>query len=192
MKIFVAVCREKDFTVALEDRETIGRAMNMSFEQIEYLSSLRRGYAAIYAEGDNRPKCVKLPLIQSYYEKNRDEVIKEVKKKVYDIANGYDELILHHAGCSYCEQRCKCYKDVCAYIDANVVTDKVLEKWAVKKYAPRSFQAFLNSELMKSLDTQNIFKQICILGYILKHKEDLNDGQRQKCLSEYLRYVKNN
>lgn len=179
-------------TVALEDRETIGRAMNMSSEQIEYLSSLRRGYAAIYAEGDNRPKCVKLPLIQSYYEKSRDEVIMEVKKKVYDIASGYDELVSHHAGCSYCENRCKYYKDVCAYIDVNVATDKVLEKWTVKKYVPRSFVAFLNSELMKNLDAQSIFKQICILGYILNQKEDLNDGQRQKCLSEYLRYIKNN
>lgn len=179
-------------TVALEDRETIGRAMNMSPEQIEYLSSLRRGYAAIYAEGDNRPKCVKLPLIQSYYEKSRDEVITEVKKKVYDIASGYDEMVSHHAGCSYCENRCKYYKDVCAYIDVNVATDKVLEKWTVKKYVPRSFVAFLNSELMKNLDAQSIFKQICILGYILNQKEDLNDGQRQKCLSEYLRYIKNN
>jgi hypothetical protein len=179
-------------TVALEDRETIGKAMNMSSEQIEYLSSLRRGYAAIYAEGDNRPKCVKLPLIQSYYEKSRDEVITEVKKKVYGIASEYDELVSHHAGCSYCENRCKYYKDVCAYIDVNVATDKVLEKWTVKKYAPRSFVAFLNSELMKNLDAQSIFKQICILGYILNQKQDLNDGQRQKCLSEYLRYIKNN
>ena len=64
-------------TVALEDRETIGKVRNMSPEQIEYFSSLRRAYAAIYAEGDNRPKCVKLPLIQSYYEKSRDEVITE-------------------------------------------------------------------------------------------------------------------
>lgn len=127
-------------TVALEDRETIGRAMNMSSEQIEYLSSLRRGYAAIYAEGDNRPKCVKLPLIQSYYEKGRDEVITEVKKKVYDIASGYDELVSHHVGCSYCENRCKYYKDVCAYIDVNVAIDKVLEKWTVKKICTKIFR----------------------------------------------------
>ena len=41
-------------TVAREDRETIGQAMNMSEDQIEYLSSLPRGFAAVYAEGDNR------------------------------------------------------------------------------------------------------------------------------------------
>lgn len=179
-------------TVALEDRETIGRAMNMSPEQIEYLSSLRRGYAAVYAEGDNRPKCVKLPLVKSYYEKNRSEVITEVKKKVYDIASGYDEIICHHAGCSYCEHRCRYYKKISEYINANVATNKVLEKWAVKKFAPGSFDTFLNSELMKKANIQSDFERLCVLGYILAQKEDLNDGQRQKYLSDYLRYKKSN
>lgn len=179
-------------TVALEDRETIGKAMNMSPEQIEYLSSLRRGYAAIYAEGDNRPKCVKLPLVKSYYDKNREEVIAEVKRKVYDIASGYDEVISHHAGCSYCEQRCQFFDEVSLYIDNNVATDKVLDKWAAKKYAPTSFAAFLNSELMKKINMHDRFEELCVLGYILSQREDLNDGQRQKCLSEYLRYIKIN
>ena len=177
-------------TVALEDRETIGKAMNMSLEQIEYLSSLRRGYAAIYAEGDNRPKCVKLPLVKSYYEKNRNEVITEVQRKVYAIASDYDEVINHHAACSFCEHRCKYYKKVSEYIDTNVVINKVLEKWMVKKFAPKSFEMFLNS--IKSLNIQNDFEKICVLGYILAQKDDLNDGQRQKYLSDYLRYIKQN
>ncbi len=179
-------------TVALEDRETIGKAMNMSSEQIEYLSSLRRGYAAVYAEGDNRPKCVKFPLVKSYYEKNRDEVITEVKKKVYDIASGYDEIINHHAGCSYCEHRCRYYKKISEYINTNVATDKVLDKWTVKNFIPKSLDTFLNSELMKKVNIQNDFERLCILGYVLAQKEDLNDGQRQKYLSDYLRYKKTN
>lgn len=179
-------------TVALEDRETIGKAMNMNAEQIEYLSSLRRGYAAVYAEGDNRPKCVKLPLVKSYYEKNRSEVISEVKKKVYDIASGYDEIFNHHAGCAYCEHRCKYFDKVSTYIDEKVATDKVLEKWAVKKYSPRSFLAFLNSDLIKNANLQNDFERRCALGYILAQKSDLNDGQRQKYLAEYLRYINKN
>lgn len=179
-------------TVALEDRETIGRAMNMSPEQIDYLSSLRRGYAAVYAEGDNRPKCVKLPLVKSYYEKNRSEVITEVKKKVYDIASGYDEIIYNHAGCSYCEHRCKYYKKNSEYINDNVATNKVLEKWAIKNFSPKSFDTFLNSELMKKADIHGDFERLCVLGYILAQKEDLSDGQRQKYLSNYLRYKRTN
>ncbi len=176
-------------TVALEDRETIGKAMNMSPAQIEYLSSLRRGYAAVYAEGDNRPKCVKLPLVKSYYEKERREVIAEVKKKVYDIASGYDEVINHHAGCTFCEHRCKYYEKISSYIDREVAVDKVLEKWAVKKYAPKSLVAFLNSALMKNLSPQNDFERRCVLGYILAQRNDLNDGQRQKIIADYLGYI---
>lgn len=73
-------------TVALEDREAMGRAMNMNEEQIGDLSSLRRGYAAVYAEGDNRPKCVKLPQVRSVYDKRRTEVLTEVRAQVQDIA----------------------------------------------------------------------------------------------------------
>lgn len=176
-------------TVAQEDRETIGRAMNMSPAQIEYLSSLRRGYAAVYAEGDNRPKCVKLPLVKSFYEKDRGEVITEVRRKVYDIANGYDEVISHHAGCSYCEARCKYYKTVSQYIDENISKDKVLGIWSAKKYAPASLVKFLNSDLMKGLLMESDHQRRCVLGYMLAQKEDLNDGQRQKILADYLGYI---
>lgn len=175
-------------TVAMEDRETIGRAMNMSPEQIEYLSSLRRGYAAVYAEGDSRPKCVKLPLVTSYYEKNRAEVISEVQKKVYDIASNYDETVNHHAGCAYCEHRCKYYKKISEFVDTGVDTTRVLEKWEQKKYAPKTLAKFIKSDLGVKANLQNVFEEICILGYILSKKENLNNGQRQKYLSDYLRY----
>ena len=119
-------------------------------------------------------------------------MIAEVKKKVYDIASGYDEKISHHAGCSHCEHRCKYYKEVSEYISTHIAAEKVLEKWAVKKFAPRSFDAFLNVELMKKLNIQGYFERLCILGYMLAQKEELSDGQRQKYLSDYLRYIKTN
>lgn len=173
-------------TVALEDRETMGRAMNMDPKQIEYLSSLQRGYAAVYAEGDNKPKCVKLPLIQSYYEKNRNEVIAEARKKVQDIAEGYDKVILHHAGCTYCEHRCKYYEKTKKYIDSNVAVEKVLEKWKSSGYRAISLHAFLNSKLMEGLEKANVFRRICILGQILDRSNELNDGQCQKRIADYL------
>lgn len=163
--------------------------MNMNPQQIEYLSSLRRGYAAVYAEGDNRPKCVKLPLVQAFYEKNRGEVISEVKKKVYDIASGYDKIIHYHAGCAYCEQKCKYFEKISAYINEKVAVNKVLEKWASRGYVPKSLVAFLNSEIIKVLELQNDFERRCVLGYILAQNSDLNDGQRQKYIADYLRYI---
>ena len=176
-------------TVALEDREAMGRAMNMNPEQIEYLSSLRRGYAAVYAEGDNKPKCVKLPLVASYYEKERLEVIDEVRRKVHSIASGYDEIVNYHAACSYCERRCEYYKKIKPYIDSKVAIEKVLEKWTLRKYASSAIEAFLNSNLMHDLKSKDDFEKRCCIGYILQQKKDLNDGQRQKIIADYLRYT---
>lgn len=176
-------------TVALEDREAMGRAMNMNPEQIEYLSSLRRGYAAVYAEGDNKPKCVKLPLVQSFYEKNRQEVIREVQRRVQDIASGYDVVTEHHMGCTFCEHRCRYYERVKTYIDSRVDTEKVLEKWAARSYHPAVLNMFLNAGLMQGLNRENDFVSRCCIGYILQNKRDLNDGQRQKILADYLRYI---
>ena len=130
----------------------------------------------IYAEGDNRTKCVKLPLIKTYYEKSRNEVITEVRKKVYDIASGYDEIIYHHVGCSYCEHKCKYYKKISSYIDANVAVEKVLEKWQVKNMH-QNHLAFLRFDLAKKAEMQNTFEQLCVLGYILAQKMTLMMGR---------------
>lgn len=179
-------------TVADEDRETIGRAMNMSAEQIGYLSSLRRGYAAVYAEGDNRPKCVKLPLVLPYYDKNREEVIFEARKKVHDIANGYDQIISHHAGCSYCEHRCSHYKTIAAYIDEHLSVDKVLEKLSAMNYSPQVLSSLLSSCDSRGLDLGSISGRVCALGYILSKRKDLNDGRRKKIIAGYLADTINN
>lgn len=174
-------------TVALEDREAMGRAMNMTPEQIEYLSSLRRGYAAVYAEGDNKPKCVKLPLVKSYYDKNRDDVIYEVRRKVQGIAEGYDQVIHHHAGCSYCENRCAYYQKVVNYLKEKVAIDKVNEKWKVSGFRATSIKAFMNSNLMKELNCSNEFMKICVVGYVLQQSKDINEGQRLKYIAEFLK-----
>jgi hypothetical protein len=175
-------------TVAQEDRETIGHAMNMTDEQIEYLSSLKRGFAAVYAEGDSKPKCVKLPLVTSFYDKNRDEVLRETKKIIRDVADGYDANITYHAGCTFCEHRCRYRKATEEYIKDHVSAAKVNEKMTAAKHRPSSLNAFLSSRLMDGLRHENDFEKICILGYILQQDPELNDGQRQKYISDYLEF----
>lgn len=174
-------------TVALEDREAMGRAMNMSAEQIEYLSSLRRGFAAVYAEGDNKPKCVKLPLVTSYYDKNRADVINEVRRKVQNIAEGYDQITNHHMGCTYCERRCKYYQEVAGYIQRKVAINQVNEKWKASGYRATSLCAFMRSKPMQELKCMDIHEEICVLGFMLQHNRELNDGQRQKYIADYLK-----
>ncbi len=178
-------------TVAFDDREAMGRAMNMSEEQIEYLSSLRRGYAAVYAEGDNMPKCVKFPLVEHYYDKNRDEVIKEARNKAQGIADGYDVIVSNHVGCAYCEHRCKYYSDVKQYLDDTVSIEAVIEKWKTSGFRPESLSKFIDTKLMSGLKHDSIFEKICIFGYMLGYCDSFNDGQKQKIISNYLEYEYN-
>ena len=173
-------------TVAQEDRDTIGRAMNMNEEQIEYLSSLPRGCAAIYAEGDNRPKCVLLPYVKADFEYDRPFVIREVQQKVQSIAAGYDEVIDHHAGCTFCEQRCHYYEKIRAYTQDNA--EKILKIWNAKKFAPRSLAAFLEAEHVRQMQLPNAFAQRCLIGHILSFDKSLNEGQRQKILADLMEY----
>ena len=175
-------------TVAQEDREAIGRAMNMSAEQIDYLSSLRRGYAAVYAEGDSRPKCVRFPLVEPFYDKDRAAVIAEVRKKVNAIASGYDERIRHHAGCSFCEQHCRHRAQAEEFVRRGVDSAAVLSRWQERRFAPASLAAFLGSNLVKNAGITDPCAQLCVLGFLLARHEGLNDGQRQRILSGYLKY----
>lgn len=92
-------------TVMEDDRKCIGAAMNMTQEQIDYLSSLRRGCAAVYAEGDNRPKLVAMPLVRTQEEQPRNAQIAKIRQNVLRKFQGYYERLEKvHIGCSYCEQ----------------------------------------------------------------------------------------
>lgn len=174
-------------TVAREDREAVGKAMNMSDDQMEYLSSLRRGYAAVYAEGDSRPKCVKFPLVEPFYDYEREEVLGEVRKKVYDLTEHYDAYPVIHMGCTFCEERCRYYEDIMKFLkQKSLKLEKIDEKWQRFKYRPEVLGGFLNCELMADGPKGNIYSDICILGTILDKSNSLNDGQRQKIIADFL------
>lgn len=176
-------------TVAQDDRETIGKAMNMTPEQIDYLSSLSRGFAAVYAEGDNRPKIVKLPLMTAYYNKQRGEVIREVRKKVYSVAGNYDETVRFHAGCSFCEQRCKHRDRVAETIGRTIDVSRVLSMLEKVNYSPENIDSFMKSNIITSFGFNSLSEKICAIGFVLDNRKNLNDGQRQKYIADYLRYI---
>lgn len=64
-------------TVAGDDRRLVGSAMNMTEAQEGYLSCLKQGCAAVYSEGDNRPKVVKMPYAGDFtkYSLGRSEIL---------------------------------------------------------------------------------------------------------------------
>ncbi|MBE6615261.1 MAG: ATP-binding protein [Ruminococcaceae bacterium] len=78
-------------TVDVQDRQLMGGAMHMTEEQIGHLSSLGQGEAAVYAEGDNRPKLVKpgyagRHVLQDLKPLSRQEVMDLTKDNCYDTA----------------------------------------------------------------------------------------------------------
>lgn len=176
-------------TVAAEDRETIGRAMNMSAEQIEYLSSLPRGHAAVYSEGDNRPKCVKFPLVESYYDKDRRSIMREVAQKVAAFAGDYAAPPHHHIGCTYCEHPCQYFDRFQRYLQEHRVNcTMVCETWAKHKYASSALHSFLNASYMQQASIQMLDEHLCLFGLILENASELEPGQRQQVLADYIKW----
>ena len=180
-------------TVSGEDRETMGKAMNMTEEQIKYLSSLRRGYAAVYAEGDEHPKCVKLPLVIPTYSYDRASVIVSSQKKVERIAFGYDRNISHHAGCAFCENRCAdYYKNVFKPSLGVINYHAVLKDFNGKKFRSDSMYVFIQ-KFFEKLNVQNsLSAQVCFIGQTVELHEGFSKSQKQEQVAKYIRYAVEN
>lgn len=170
-------------TVAMEDREAIGRAMNMSEDQIEYLSSLPRGYAAVYAEGDNRPKCVKLPLVKDQYKLSREEVIKPIREKVD--ASLIDDMKPLHCGCTYCEKKCLYGK---AFTDdfGKISFRQGIGMLKKDNYKPETITYIINYlEKEGYIAVTDKWSRLCAAGFILDTC-GIEKGLIKKIISQYL------
>ena len=103
-------------TVDKEDRELMGGAMHMTDEQTEYLASLGMGEAAVYSEGDNRPKLIKPNYVGNYIVdskadlKTENDVLSLVRNNCY-IANNsnedYKSLTECNMFCRLCRPYCR-------------------------------------------------------------------------------------
>ncbi|MCD8104500.1 MAG: DUF87 domain-containing protein [Lachnospiraceae bacterium] len=176
-------------TVALEDREFVGNAMNMTPEQINYLSSLRRGYAAVYAEGDNSPKYVKLPYVQDDPDRKgmtRQEVIAQVQKsEIVRKTSVFSDFQPKHRGCTYCEMahRCKHYEEMQRRIGKNL--DEIAKCYASLAFDPAKLRYIFTSRVVKQFQF-DIWEKNCFHGLILEHCDGLTNGARKKLLSQLL------
>lgn len=102
-------------TVDSEDRNLVGGAMHMTEHQIGFLSCLEQGVAAVYSEGDNRPKLVKLPYIGDYETQeaksyDRDEILRLTQHncKVTPQNFEYINQSCVHRTCEWCSERYHC------------------------------------------------------------------------------------
>ena len=179
-------------TVAREDRETIGHAMGMTQEQIEYLSSLRRGYAAVYSEGDNEPMCVKFPLVGDDFNLSRESVIREVQQKLKSLIQDYDMFQNYNCACSYCDKRCRYREPVDRFIRDKVNIEIVLTKLRKRGFRPSTIRAFLDAEFMKNLRFENDTHRRCVIGHVLEFEDKFTPGEKQQILADYLQYINKN
>ena len=115
-------------------------------------------------------------------------MLDEVRKKVQSIAEHYDQTVHHHVGCSYCEHRCRYWQEIGAHLEEQKVNGAmVVEKWKQKNFAAGAMEAFLRASYMRSLNTEGLFRRMCVFGAILQQAPDMDDGARQQVLADYLR-----
>ena len=102
-------------TVAEEERRLIGGAMHMTEAQIDSLASLRQGVAAVYSEGDNRPKLVnptyaELYAVSGRKKLSRDDVLYAVDPNCIKTGNDPDYTSLTNTRtplCRLCSRQCR-------------------------------------------------------------------------------------
>ena len=186
-------------TVDKEDRELIGGAMHMTEEQIESLSSLRQGVAAIYSEGDNRPKLVKSPYAGEYVVEglstvSRNDVLRATVKNAVD----YSEPCYHsltdakNALCRKCNAHCeKKYTDVLSNVD-DISNYRRLSEWFNPKIAKTckaktiddGIQSFINQHLrVDSSEFESA--RYCILNCLLDDWQ-LNQELQTKLINAFV------
>ena len=89
-------------TVAEDDKSVLGKSMNCTDEQKDYMTVLGRGEAIVFSEGDFRPKMIKVPFVEITRMMTREEALsvskdesKEDDKSLYDI----------NPACLYCKEQ---------------------------------------------------------------------------------------
>jgi hypothetical protein len=188
-------------TVAEDERTLIGGAMNMTEEQIEALSTLKQGVAAVYSEGDNRPKLVKPRYAGEYlldYRNNisREETLSAVKKNAIDVHSSKGYEVLTNKKSPIC-RACRC---VCNYSPEDILTmiDNRAEfiRFARSKHPlviktckicdiDKALDEFVSEHLQTSKNN-NIIAKNCLMSCLLK-QWDLN--QKNKALNEKIERV---
>ena len=178
--------------VAGDDRNVIGNAMNMNEEQMQYLSTLDRGYAAVYSEGDNKPKNVKFPLVKPVFSLPRKTVLANSNTSTKSIFSEYDKRIDVHAGCAFCESKCKYYNSSSAIISQYVCEKKLPELIDTYKESLIVINEVLANNKISEWCADDIDKQLCLVGQLLSYSKELSDGEKQEKVAAYLKKTYNN
>lgn len=172
--------------VTSEDRNLIGGSMNMTEEQIANISLFKTGVAAVYSEGDNRPKLVKIPLVKDINSKSRKNIVdysnEQVKKKMPAEMNKRCDSFI----CNMCN-KCRSY----------LVTENAMEKVKdvffknIKTATNGKCNAEIIGEMVRILEEKVYGKKmnreeiLCIVRALRKHII-ASDASVRRALYDYL------
>ncbi|MCM1364405.1 MAG: ATP-binding protein [Faecalibacterium sp.] len=186
-------------TVAEEERILIGGAMHMTDEQIDSLASLKQGVAAVYSEGDNRPKLVKPKyagsfMLESRKNMPRSQVLKLTESSCITIdgcieyTSLTDRLTLL---CRLCNSHCpKKHTDVLTKIDDLNEFYKIAE-WtdpsithtctvkSINEYIENFLKNHLQSPIINPLD------KFCFLGCLID-QWNIDNNLKKKLIISYI------
>lgn len=138
-------------TVSEEERLLMGGAMHMTEEQTESLSSLKQGVAAVFSEGDNRPKLVKskfagVHIVSERKNMKRCDVLSAVAHNCISVSDNPDYKSLTNTKnemCVLCNPHCKKdYRDI-----INRAGGKALFEQFAKELAPQRLKRCVPNEI---------------------------------------------
>ena len=162
--------------------------MNMTIEQIEYLSIMERGYAAVFSEGDNRPKKVLFPYVKNDYNLTRAEVLKSSNEICSHFINLEQINTNNHAGCSFCEKQCIYKEEAKKILLSNIKEKSLIEVLKKYKYNISVIKGLFTFKAINEWCSDDIDRKICIIGHALSFANKLPNGYKQKLIANYLRY----
>lgn len=158
--------------VTQEDRDVIGNAMNMIQEQIDYISTFQVGYAAVYSEGDNRPKLVKLPLITGNISCSRHSLITEVNKKVINSAGDLYSNLPTGFACAFCTSRCQLASRAEMLVNSAYVGLRFVERTADYINNTRICNGYTLKSILDRIESKigrafSLDEKLCLLNYFI-------------------------
>jgi len=185
-------CKIVHRTVMQEDREAIGRAMHMSEEQVDYLSSLLRGRAAVFSEGDHRPKLVLFPYMEEKGGYTRGEILNKCRALLQNTyADAYRSTPRHCRACRLCSrQECllKLFEEknmLKKSAVANVWREFFLTVGTLDGKNLKNLVDQVDRHCRTALDAEG---KLCLAGMLLDRAE-LQESEKNRALGEYYAYV---
>ena len=186
-------------TVDEEERRVIGGAMHMTDEQIDALASLKQGVAAVYSEGDNRPKLVKPPYAGKYTNNDlkyysRTDVLSRCANNCISLENNPEYKSLTDTKpklCRLCNSHCqKRYKDILSDI-TSIEAFKQKARWFDPSRVSTTVKSLDNliTDFMGNYLSRSVAKddEICLLGCFLD-EWDISEKLKDEIITKMIKY----